>query len=206
MAFTPLLRGELHRAALWVAIPAAVALVIHADGPAAVLGATVFGTALVGLLTTSAVYHTVVTTPATRLWARRADHAAIFVFIGATYLPVCLLALPRTIGLPLLAFISLGAAIGAGAKLSCLQLGVRRVSWLYTALGATAVVSLPWLELDPFRLGLMVGGGLVYGAGGLALLTNRPNPHPPVFGYHEVWHAATIVAMTAHFLVIWSIT
>jgi hemolysin III len=31
------------------------------------------------------------------------------------------------------------------------------------------------------------------------LLTRRPDPWPKVFGYHEVWHAFTVVAAVLHF-------
>jgi hemolysin III len=41
---------------------------------------------------------------------------------------------------------------------------------------------------------LMVLGGLFYSGGALVLALHRPNPWPRTFGYHEVWHTATIAA------------
>jgi hemolysin III len=36
----------------------------------------------------------------------------------------------------------------------------------------------------------------------LAYATKRPNPKPGVFGYHEVFHAMTLVGAAMHFAVI----
>ena len=46
-------------------------------------------------------------------------------------------------------------------------------------------------------------GGVLYTLGALALATHRPDPWPRVFGYHEVWHAATLAAATSQAIGIW---
>jgi len=46
-------------------------------------------------------------------------------------------------------------------------------------------------------------GGLLYTLGALALATHRPDPWPRVFGYHEVWHAATLAAATSQAIGLW---
>ncbi|KES08719.1 hypothetical protein BU52_01330 [Streptomyces toyocaensis] len=51
--------------------------------------------------------------------------------------------------------------------------------------GATAVV-------------LIVVGGLLYSAGAVVYALQRPDPAPRWFGFHEVFHALTVVAFTAH--------
>jgi hemolysin III len=45
---------------------------------------------------------------------------------------------------------------------------------------------------------------VVYSLGALVLALRRPDPLPHVFGYHEVWHTATIVAAVCFFTVIMS--
>jgi hemolysin III len=47
-----------------------------------------------------------------------------------------------------------------------------------------------------------VAGGLLYSIGALALATNKPNPWPHTFGYHEVWHAATIAAAACQWVAV----
>jgi predicted membrane channel-forming protein YqfA (hemolysin III family) len=46
---------------------------------------------------------------------------------------------------------------------------------------------------------LLALGSAVYSAGALVYASQRANPAPAVFGYHEVFHALTIVAAGMHF-------
>jgi hemolysin III len=46
---------------------------------------------------------------------------------------------------------------------------------------------------------LVAAGGLLYTAGAVVYATQRPNPSPRVFGYHEVFHALVIAAAAAQF-------
>ena len=72
---------------------------------------------------------------------------------------------------------------------------------MYVGLGWLVVVSLPALlrGLDTPETVLVVAGGLLYSFGALVLATTRPNPWPRTFGYHEVWHAATIAAAACRY-------
>jgi hemolysin III len=45
-------------------------------------------------------------------------------------------------------------------------------------------------------------GGLLYTAGAVVYASERPNPSPKVFGYHEVFHALVIGAAALHYAVI----
>ena len=47
-------------------------------------------------------------------------------------------------------------------------------------------------------LALVVAGGLLYTLGGLVYGIRRPNPSPRWFGFHEVFHALTVLAFAAH--------
>jgi hemolysin III len=49
---------------------------------------------------------------------------------------------------------------------------------------------------------LIVVGGLFYSAGAVVYALQRPDPSPRWFGYHEVFHALTVVAFTAHYIAI----
>ncbi|CAB4852467.1 unannotated protein [freshwater metagenome] len=52
---------------------------------------------------------------------------------------------------------------------------------------------------------LILIGGACYSVGALALATKWPNPWPKVFGFHEVFHALTVVAAALQFIAISSI-
>ena len=41
-------------------------------------------------------------------------------------------------------------------------------------------------------------GALVYVGGAFAYATKKPDPFPTVFGYHEIFHACTILAAVLH--------
>jgi hemolysin III len=57
-------------------------------------------------------------------------------------------------------------------------------------------------SLGPWELQLLFTGGVLYTVGATCLRLQRPNPRPLVFGYHEVWHAMTVVAAACHFTLI----
>ena len=49
---------------------------------------------------------------------------------------------------------------------------------------------------------LLCVGGAVYTLGGVAYAARRPDPFPSTFGYHEVFHACTLVAALLHYLAV----
>lgn len=49
---------------------------------------------------------------------------------------------------------------------------------------------------------IVVGGGLLYSTGAEVYALQRPAPAPRWFGFHEVFHALTVVAFTAHYTAI----
>lgn len=200
----PLLRGWLHLGAFVVAVGLGVALVLTAENASGVSAAAVYACAVCGLFGASALYHRGRWRPRVRAVLQRVDHSMIFVLIAGTYTPVCLLVLPNTLGTVLLAVVWGGAALGVVLQLlprpTPRALGVV----LYIALGWVAVLATPSL-LD--ELGwtptLLIGvGGVLYTAGAVIYALKRPDPSPRIFGYHEIFHAFTIVAAAAHYAVI----
>jgi hemolysin III len=49
---------------------------------------------------------------------------------------------------------------------------------------------------------LLVVGGLAYTAGAVVYARRRPDPAPAIFGYHELFHALTIVAVVCQYVAI----
>ena len=137
---------------------------------------------------------------------RTLDHATIFVLIAGTYTPLCLLVLHGAAAIVVLAIAWAGAAIGIATKLYRVDLHVLS-GFLYLGLGWVAVIVFPALvrDLSTTELLLMVAGGLLYSGGALVLAIHRPNPWPRTFGYHEIWHAATIGAALCLYAAILSI-
>jgi len=124
------------------------------------------------------------------------DHNAIYLLIAGTYTPIALVVLDGTLGWSLFALIW-GLAVfnitiksiffdKMGKKFS--TVGFILMGWpaiffafpLYRALGGVA-------------LGVMVVAGLVYTLGARVFMTGRPDPLPPFFGSHEIWHVAVLI-------------
>jgi hemolysin III len=49
---------------------------------------------------------------------------------------------------------------------------------------------------------LLAAGGLAYTAGAIVYARRKPDPVPTVFGYHELFHALTIVALACQYVAI----
>ncbi len=204
---TPLLRGWLHLASFFVAIPAGWSLVKVAEPGVSRLGAMIYASTVAALFGVSGLYHRRRWTAPVRRRLKRLDHATIFLLIAGTYTPVCLSALGGTMGALLLTAIWAGAA--AGVVLAVTAIVERRVFGisLYIALGWLAVVALPQLarRLGAVDLALLVTGGALYTAGAIFFAARWPDPLPRIFGYHEVWHVTVVAAVVCHYIVVRSV-
>jgi hemolysin III len=192
----PLFRGRLHQICFFLSIPAGLALVVAARTGEARVAALVYSLGVTGLYGASGAYHRGNWSPRARRWMQRLDHSMIFVLIAATYTPFCLLVLEGTVSIVLLT----AAWVGAIAGLVLALTGVAQKKGigftLYLVLGWLTLLAMPWLitHLSPLQLGLMALGGVLYTLGAICLGTRWPDPVPTHFGYHEVWHAMTVVA------------
>lgn len=200
----PLLRGWFHVGALVAVLVAGPLLVAAGHGAAERAALVVYVVSLVALFGVSAGFHRITWSPAARRRMRRADHSTIFVGIAGTYTVVAVLALHGWAELAVLLIVWVGAAVGIGVRQFLLDAPKWAVSLPYLVVGWTAVVVIPQLVrgLGGAGFALIVVGGMAYTAGAIVYALRRPNPVPGVFGYHEVFHACTIVGATLHFVVI----
>ncbi|WP_222265446.1 PAQR family membrane homeostasis protein TrhA [Modestobacter marinus] len=203
----PRMRGWLHLFAFFGSIVAAAVLIPLAsvEGLRSGLSVAVYCVTIWGLFGISALYHRRRWSPRAWKLMKRADHSMIFLFIAGTYTPFCLLAVPEPLGWWILGIVWAGALAGVALKMAW-PTAPRWVGVpIYLALGWVAVFVL----VDILRLVgvtvivLMTAGGLLYSAGAIAYALKRPNPVPRVFGYHEVFHAMTIVAAICHYIAVY---
>jgi hemolysin III len=203
----PSWRGRSHLLALIAIVPAFIVLIVLADGPAATAGVSIYAAGVCAMFAVSTTYHRFVhTLRARRIW-QRADHATIYAAIAGTYTPLCLVAMPRTWGIPLLVFIWLGGAVGATIK---------AVNWRHARIvGAVLYIGLGWAGLSVVpsmldRSGLwpvlcLLAGGILYTVGAIGFAKHWPRLRPSVFSYHEVWHLFTVAAATTQLVAIWPV-
>ncbi|NAZ88305.1 PAQR family membrane homeostasis protein TrhA [Kineococcus indalonis] len=203
-AAKPRLRGWLHAGTFPAALLAGTTLVVLAPTGTPRAAAAVFAVTAALLFGTSALYHRGTWSPRAGALLRRLDHSNIFLIIAGTYTPLAVTTLPADRARSLLTLVWAGAL--AGTAFRVLWVGAPR--WLYTPV----YVALGWVAvgyLGAFARGggwavaaLVVVGGVAYSAGALVYGLKRPDPSPRWFGFHEVFHACTVVGFTAHFVAI----
>lgn len=201
-AVKPKLRGVSHEWAFFVSLFLGAALIVAADTPRATLAVAVYAASLSALFGTSALYHRVNwRRPSVRRWMRRLDHSMIFFLIAGTYTPFALLALNGPLAGAILIVVWIGAIAGAVVEMIWIDHPKWVAAMVYMPLGWVAVVAFPelWSALGVAGTLLIAAGGLLYTAGAVVYATQRPNPNPAVFGYHEVFHLFVIAAAAAHF-------
>lgn len=199
----PRLRGRFHAAGSLVLLLSAPALLRPAAPGAERLAVAVYLAGVGSMLLASAIYHVPAWGPVAKQRLRRLDHSAIFLCIAGTYTPLVLVATDGWFRTGVLVTVWGGAAIGIAIR--NLLLGVR--PWIaaapYVALGWVALVLLPaLLALSPRITALVVAGGVVYTLGAVVYARKRPDPWPRVFGFHELFHALTLVALGLHWLAV----
>ncbi len=195
----PTWRGWIHAGTFPLTIVAGIVLISVADGPLAKWASLVYTLSSMLLFGVSALYHRGDWKPSTRQVFRRLDHANIFVLIAGTYTPIALLALPLDKGVLLLVLVWVGALLGIGFRV--FWLGAPRWLYvpLYVLLGWAAIMYIVDIAHANFAaMVLVVVGGLLYTLGSVIYGTKRPNPIPGVFGFHEIFHALTVVAFLCH--------
>jgi len=203
-AVKPRLRGVFHSYAFFVSLGCGVALVIAASNGKARVAAMIYALAVSALLGTSALYHRVSWRPSARRWMRRLDHSMIFVLIAGTYTPVALLALKGSLASTVLIVLWAGALGGVVFKLVWIDAPKWLLAGVYVALGLVSAAVLGELPAAIGWLGVagLAAGGLLYVVGAIIYASERPNPSPRVFGYHEIFHVLVLAAAALHYAVI----
>ena len=195
----PRWRGRIHGGAVAVTLPAGIILTLVTPSGLARVAVFVYVASLLALFSTSASYHLFTRTQRAQRTMRQLDHAMVYVLIAGTYTPVCLLALPRTIGVVFLVGIWCAALIGIVLKITW---RAHKVSGaMYLIIGWAALIILPWAyhRAGFTSLLLFALGGIVYTVGAILFYLQRPQLKPLVFGFHEVWHVFTVVAVALQF-------
>lgn len=165
---------------------------------------SVFGIAMIMLYTASTLYHWLPLSEAgVRLW-RRIDHCMIFVYIAATYTPICLIPLRGPWGWSL--FGSAWALAFAGIFVKVFWLHAPRwlSTGLYLGMGWMVVAGIYPLvgSLPAGALYWLLAGGLFYSVGAVVYACRKPNLSR-YFGFHELFHVFVMAGSFCHFLVMY---
>jgi hemolysin III len=186
-----------------VAAVLGLVLVALASGDVAIWSSVAFAISSLLMFGTSATYHRGNWKPSTKALLKRLDHANIFVLIAGTYTPIGMLAVPWSDGFWLLLAVWIGASVGILFRV--VWVGAPR--WLYTPLyvllGWGALAYMPQLfGANAVMATLVLVGGVAYTLGAVFYALKKPNPIPGVFGFHEMFHALTVVAFLCHWVAV----
>lgn len=187
-----------------LALVGLVFLIVQAHGnPWQTVSFAIYGVTLVTLYVASALYHSLHVGERAQGALYSFDRAAIYALIAGTYTPICLVALPAGWGWSLFGVVWGLALAGIAADLISRR---RAPDWLqmllYLGVGWVAVVAIrPLLvSLPTAALGWLVAGCVIYTAGAVICVTDRPRIKPGVFSAHEIWHLLVLLASVCHFV------
>ena len=201
----PLLRGWSHGFAAGFAVALTRELWQRSGDGARALPIAVFGLAMIVLYAASAIYHLGDWTPEQERRLQRIDHASIYLLIAGSYTPLCVYLLDGRERLAMLAAVWACAIAGALLCVRTVRMSASVRALLYLGMGWIGVAAMPTLvgTLDAAALATLLAGGAFYSIGAVVYATERPDPVPHVFGYHEVFHLLVISGSAALALLVW---
>ncbi|MGJ9373643.1 PAQR family membrane homeostasis protein TrhA [Nesterenkonia sp. CF4.4] len=199
----PRLRGWLHAGMIPLALAAGIVLIVLAPAGALRAASVIYVITGLMLFTVSATYHVGNWSQRTGMVLKRLDHTNIMLIIAGTYTPLTLALLPEPRDTILLVAVWIGALAGVAFRV----LWTSAPRWLYTPsyviLGLAALVFMgDFFAADPAAATLICVGGAAYITGAVFYAIKRPNISPEWFGFHELFHACTLVGFTCHYIAI----
>jgi hemolysin III len=191
----PLLRGWLHVGAVVAWLIGGPFLIAAAPNGWSRFVLSVYVLSMLFMFGTSALFHRI--RWSARAWRRmrRADHSAIFIGIAGTSTGLAGLALTGWPQVLVLSLVWGGALVGIVLRQVWLDAPQWAVAVPYVVVGWCSLIVAPQLVRSLGWVGfvLMLIAGLFYTSGALVYARKRPDPWPGVFGFHEVFHACTLV-------------
>lgn len=199
------IRGFLHGGAALAALVGTVYLAARAWGNAiALLGALIFGFALLVMFTVSSLYHSIAWNGLWKTRLQRIDHSMIYLVVAATFTPIAIAGLDGSAVWWCLGLVWTIAVTGITLKFALPRVSTGLSVTLQLIMGWTVILWLPqiWKSLGTGAIAFITIGGLFYTVGTVIFMTKRPRLFPRSFSYHELFHVFVVVASTFHFLAV----
>ncbi|MBI4121650.1 MAG: hemolysin III family protein [Candidatus Ryanbacteria bacterium] len=150
----------------------------------------------------SALYHGLVLTQKSQSRVlQRIDHAGIFLAIAGSNAPLCMITLYDSCGPTVMLFVTGAASAGITYSIARGRLPRRFLAPIYVTMALPIAVGTPELvsRLPLAAELLLFGGCALYVVAAVVFATRRPNPNPPYFGFHELFHVLIMAASALHF-------
>lgn len=199
-----------HFIGMLMAIFAAVPLLIKAAREPEriyIISIAIYAVSLILLYAASTTYHTFDKSPRINTILKKIDHMMISVLIAGSYTPICLLVLPRKIGVLLLSIVWGIAIVGILIKAFWVYCPKWVSSVLYIGMGWTCVLAFTQIlnSMSAAAFGWLLAGGLIYTIGGVIYALKLPifNNRHKNFGSHEIFHLFVMGGSVCHFIVMY---
>lgn len=198
-----------HLAATLLSILGTVLLITEASSQKdawKIVSFSIYGASLIFLFACSMLHHGITGPPWEGIF-RVLDYLAIYPLIAGTFTPLCLVfyhhqaigwAFCMTVwGIAVLSMIATAVIFDKIPKWLSMTMYVT-LGWLGACMSYWLIAVLGWAGFGLFLL-----GGVFYSVGGYVYATERPNPVPGIFGFHEIWHVAVMLGATSHWLLMY---
>ncbi|WP_218121624.1 PAQR family membrane homeostasis protein TrhA [Tessaracoccus flavus] len=196
-----------HLVAFCFSVLGAVLLVsqsVAQGDPWKIVGFSVYGLALMTLFAASTLHHGLDRGPRVNEALRTLDYASVFLVIAGTVTPLVLVLVRTVYGWAVFGAVWAVAILGIVLRSVWRRLPKYVTNTLYITLGWMTIALLGGdVSLPPMALVLLAAGGLVYSAGFVIYVIERPNPWPGKFGFHELWHILVGLAAMLHYLLMY---
>ncbi len=196
-----------HLAAMILAVMASTPLLLKAfvnSGTMTFNAMCIFILSMILLYGASTMYHSVNVSGKRLKIFKKIDHMMIFVLIAGSYTPVCLIVLGGDLGYTLLTIVWSIALAGMLIKAFWVTCPKWFSSLIYIAMGWVCVFVFGQLSdsLPPAAFLWLLGGGIIYTAGGIIYALKLPlfNAKHAKFGSHEIFHLFCMGGSICHFI------
>lgn len=205
------INGFTHLVGAFFSLIALIAMIIkvlnlNIDKPLALIAVITFGVSLILLYSASATYHLINSSDSIIAFLRRIDHSMIFILIGGTYMPFCLLSLTgnlRIIFTSLIILITIAGILFKMIWFNCPR-------WLSTAIYIIAgwisilIISPLYNAISFAGVFWLVLGGVMYTIGGIIYAIKPKFLEFKHLGFHEIFHLFIMLASICHFISIYN--
>lgn len=197
----------IHMLGVAMSIVILIVLIVQASkngGAEHVVAFSLYGSFMILLFAGSATFHMIPArfTRAKEI-AQRIDHAAIYLFIAATYTPVTWIALPAGWGWSLFGVVWGLALFGAIGRMAGWKLRPWLLAALYVVMGWLLLLALrPLTEtLNGAAFWLLLTGGFSYTAGVIFYILDHKLRKRKYFWMHEIFHIFVLGGSIQHVIV-----
>lgn len=168
----------------------------------------VFIVSMICLYSASTIYHTFDISERINRVLRKIDHAMIFVLIAGSYTPICLIVLPKSIGIPLLITVWAITIVGTIFKICWINCPHWLSSVMYIGMGWLVVFAFSSIlkEMTHEAFLWLLIGGIIYTIGGIIYALKLPilgKFNWKNFGNHELFHCFVMLGSFCHFIMVY---